>query len=584
MAHLLSIEKLFPAGEVSVPGYFVASTAPINIEDASLYVKRDGDPGNLLHEMATRLKTCEDSAEVLIVIHGYNTGREGSRYWYQDVCRQIQEQYPDHPQGLVVLGYRWPSEVIAGDESGSAKEKRRYADRSLPMLLSLITKIGLVGIVIGAIGSLISLIVSFLGINSIGWLACFNTLLVISLIPAAVLLTLVLLRLTGYFRDSYRATNFGVADLVELIRQLDNTLVETAPGTDRAAKEASWQNRRIRLSFLGHSMGGFVVTNAVRVLSDVFDRRSIGTLDIDNQEKCPSPEIGHVFSLGRLVLVSPDIPAEAVISGRANVLRSSLRRFEEAYLFSNEGDMALRLASTAANYFSYPTRTREGGYRLGNVTVRDCHAAGETASKTRHRKPEKCGIVNQQPDGQLAKTSGIDFLAYLFIRQPRTLADRQREVGLEANQRFIAELFTYFDCTDYKENGKGVVSHALGKPTLSFWDYVSLTLDFFAGKIDTHGGYFWDRKDCQPELSRQLIYGLACLGWKGYLTRLKTEPAYATFLAQQQAASLPPLEAERIALIQTLSQLCEQKGIQVLLAPERFYGHELGKTCDRSGY
>jgi hypothetical protein len=59
----------------------------------------------------------------------------------------------------------------------------------------------------------------------------------------------------------------------------------------------------------------------------------------------------------RFVLASPDISAEALLSNRANFLASSLRRFREAYLFSNEGDEVLRQISTTANYFSFPTKS-----------------------------------------------------------------------------------------------------------------------------------------------------------------------------------------------------------------------------------
>ncbi len=85
--------------------------------------------------------------------------------------------------------------------------------------------------------------------------------------------------------------------------------------------------------------------------------------------------------------------------------------------------MALRLASTAANYFSYPSKTQDGGYRLGNVTVRNT----------------------------------------------------EKYVDLQG-----------------REKTRGLVSHALRKPALIYKDYVSLTLDYFSGKIDTHEGYFSD--------------------------------------------------------------------------------------------
>ena len=229
-------------------------------------------------------------------------------------------------------------------------------------------------LLVGSIGLLISLLSWVFGLFStaIQLQGTVFSLLLAGLSTAVALLffapifTIVLLRFVVYFRDNYRANNFGTPDLVELIRQIDNALTK-----DSLESKESWRKTRIKLSFIGHSMGGFVVTNTVRILSDVFDSESVGTMSTADPQKKPSPNIGNVFCLSRLVLVSPDIPAETIISGRANFLQSSLRRFEEAYLFSNEGDMALRLASTAANYFSYPSRTQNGGYRLGNVTVRN---------------------------------------------------------------------------------------------------------------------------------------------------------------------------------------------------------------------
>src|SRR5258708_19850754 len=63
----------------------------------------------------------------------------------------------------------------------------------------------------------------------------------------------------------------------------------------------------------------------------------------------------------RFVLASPDTPAEALLSSRGNFLASALSRFEEAYLFSNEGDEGLRQISTLANYFVFPTNSRNHG-------------------------------------------------------------------------------------------------------------------------------------------------------------------------------------------------------------------------------
>jgi Alpha/beta hydrolase of unknown function (DUF900) len=186
---------------------------------------------------------------------------------------------------------------------------------------------------------------------------------------AVIPITLFLLRLIVYFREVYRATTYGVPDLVDIVRLIDARL-------DERHKDLGAVNGRADLSFIDHSMGGFVVTNAVRILSDVFSPAAkpktvasgAGAVS-DDADLDERSHIGKVFRLRRLVLVSPDIPAEVLLSGRANALRSSLDRFQEAHLFSNEGDEVLRDISTTANFFTLPTKRREFGYRLGNAGV-----------------------------------------------------------------------------------------------------------------------------------------------------------------------------------------------------------------------
>jgi Putative serine esterase (DUF676) len=206
------------------------------------------------------------------------------------------------------------------------------------------------------------------------WTAHWAALL--GILTAGTLIMAAALRGIVYFRDVYRATNNGVPDLVEVIRQID---LEAVKGLNRLRAEGeSHQRKRIALSFIGHSMGGLVVVSAIRVLSDVFDPDAILTKlsgaprsrtagqAADDQV---SGTIGHVFDLMRFVLASPDIPGETLLANRANFLASSLRRFKEAYLFSSEGDGVLRSISTIVNYFTFPTRSRNYGYRLGNAEI-----------------------------------------------------------------------------------------------------------------------------------------------------------------------------------------------------------------------
>ncbi len=587
--HLLTIQKL-DLENCPIPGYFVISTAPINVEDPS-QINSQTDPEIFIQQITQHLKDHEEDAEVLVMIHGYNTGQSGAEWWYKTTCEYISQHYQKAPKGLLVVGYRWSSEKISEDESGNFKDKIKFTQQALPRLLGLISRLGIVGIIVGLIGTIAGIFAALSRTSGVEILLAFVVLLILSLVAISPILTIVALRLTGYFRDTFRATHYGVSDLVEFIRQLDQALVQKVGDDDRQTS-SDWHQHRIRLSFIGHSMGAFVVTNAVRILSDVFDPGSIGSLDVNNRNKCPSSEIGNVFCLGKLVLVAPDIPAEAIVSGRANTLRSSLRRFQEAYLFCNEGDMALKLASTSANYFSFPAKTRDGGYRLGNVMVRNPLVRGK-----RSRQVATLSIINQSEDGQLLTLTGLGFLDYLFIREQKPLSERQLQVGLEENQRSIAELFTYFDCTNYQEKYRnpktgqekevGIVSHALGKSFLSFKDYVSLSLDFFSGKIDTHGGYIFSSQNRpQPELSKRLIYGLSCLGFDGFLETLKTDAFFERSLAKiaDLHPNLTAVQQEKMALLQTLSHLCGDRGMQVLLAPERYHVDILGQRHDRNDY
>jgi hypothetical protein len=297
-------------------------------------------------------------------------------------------------------------------------------------------------------------------------------------------------------------------------------------------------------------MGCFVVTNTIRILSEVFDDRAI--------EGNYTSEIGNVFCLERLVLVAPDIPVETIMPRRANFLRASLHRCKEAYVFCNEGDLALRLASTVANYFSFPAKDRKGGYRLGNITAK-------------WAKNQPYGIINLTGDPQNPVALPFDHLELrafdganpLASIRPRETISKETQITLEAKSytpqsNIITDWFTYFDCTDYKdykgtpnranqcdaETLECIVSIARGKSILNLMDYLVLC---FCSSINTHGGYF------DGVLSQRLIYDLAFLGFQ--------ERLQLGFSDRGQ--SFPEL-------LDTFNQQCRDKQIKVVLAPSRY--------------
>lgn len=536
-----------------MPGYYINSTAAINIEDNPLATD------NAL--VVDRIRAIADyliassEPQVVISIHGYGTQRSDAQKRYQKIHNHAATICS--AKTSVFLGYLWPSEKPTGDSSINSSLKTKLGDaiNALPILLT-----GMIG------GSFVlSVITIFLLSKTVGLSALLLPILIVSVLTFAIVLTLILLRLSTYFRDNYRATNYGVLDLVELIRQLDRAVSEKLDLKEPLSKE-----RRIKLSFIGHSMGCFIVTNTIRILSDVFDTSSIA--------QNPPSEIGRVFSLGRLVLVAPDIPAESIMPRRANFLRSSLRRCEEAYVFSNEGDLALRLASTTANYFSFPARKRSSGYRLGNVTVK--HFQNEHDHANQSLREDAYGIINLkggmlEPPFKCLEVRASD-------REHQSLEElRDGKVQTEtipgAEGDVIANVFTYFDCTDYvdlqddlkpsevADQPRGVVSFALRKAALNLLDYASLNFSYFKqslgfGGVNVHGGYF------NGQWSQQMIYGLAFLGFRDFLLSLP----------QAEPSSQGSPEEMKTRLYNLATQ-CQQKGIQVVLAPIRYEKDIMGK-------
>lgn len=663
---LLSIYQLTNVIKPSIPGYFVASTAPINVEgdnqpthsklstSFSTAAQQEESIEQITELLFNKIdnysKEPDNGLELIVSINGFSNSVQATKERVEEIYHYINND-PSQPMqkkapNLMYIGYRWPSEPFVGDNSWWL-EKAFNALAALPLLPRFILLFGVVSI-------LFSLVFDFQFFVTNGLLAFLFSVFVLVLTTIFFfVVSLVILRLAIYFRDYYRATHYGVPDLVELVRQLDKSLVshvkeqhlhevslvrklkslflrkltaklslegliitkqeqsvleaicektvneyfqsqeinlikiqdlpqgfdnkisqeyvnhivdiskeiitrttdeEFIKIRDRATEilenkaKKYWKNsNRIKLTFIGHSMGAYVVTSAVRILSDVFDLNSVGTLGLSN--KIPTSDIGSVFALERLILVAPDIPINTILSGRANFLRSSLRRFTETYLFSNEGDLALRIASTVANYFSFPARTRESGYRLGNVAIKDS---------------EDYGIINlshirEQQHQELLNTLFVD-----SFNVKKSLAKIQEGFHIEeaVDREEIASLFTYFDCTDYtdqttKFNSKRrrILTIAKGRWEPKWLYYIRLSIAYGLGMRDTHGGYF------QGKFSQQAIYRLAFLGFGGFLDSLN--------------------QKDRASALDYLSQQCSQNKIQIILSPERYEVDILGRGRKR---
>lgn len=585
----------------NVFGYYVKSTAKYDVDD----LENIPPPERVdLKQIAQELFD-KNNPQLVIYIHGYNVKPKDARKRSEEIYEFAASNF--QCENNIFLGYRWPAENRRekGDFPLVDRDKLVQAFTSLPiLLLALLTTaitFGLTSLLLTAyslfIGkppvlnwmftSLITLVVSIIlslglrwlgkaekvlrffppllilafsaagisavfslisGDKNLDWLLGFILIpLVISIVILSIVLALILLRLSTYPRDRHRASNYGVIDLVELLRNLDKEVFELACQNKNIPPEQRSQisgideieigKNRIKLSFIAHSLGCEIATQTIRILSDVFDPLAIGEIEDAEITKNPDRQIGHIFELERLVMVAPDIPVESILTGRANFLKSSLRRCKEAYVFCSEADLALRVASTAANYISFPTQTRFRGYKLGNITAKHFLKG----------KPNwRYGICNIEESVVISPSIFLELRASDIEYQEFCQLNSKKESD-------IADLFTYFDCTDYKDKidskdeaildprinqEGGIVSFAEGKKALNFfWDYIRLS--FFRPKyLDVHGGYF------DGQFSRQLMYGLAFLGFKGLLSKHKWD-------------------------CNDLHTKCCDKGVQVILSPSR---------------
>jgi hypothetical protein len=516
----------------TVPTYFIESTAPDNVDDTAVEKNvalpdlQPIDSDQAVREVATALANA-GNPNLVVMVHGFNNPEPAVLKTYRAAAKTIAEDSEiANRKGLVCIGYRWPSEKMAQPWRGTWD--------ALPTLPSWILYLGIASAVLpfllfylawhGYLPADISQFFQHRVIDHILTLA--------GLTFAGLVLTAALLRIIVYFRDTYRATNYGVPDLVQIIRAIDGEIIRL--------RGASSPTNDVQLSFIGHSMGGFVVTNTIRVLSNVFEKQvqalnSYGAgSTADNKPELPTPSIGNVFSLKRFVLASPDIPADTLLSTRGNFLASALSRFDEAFLFSNEGDEVLRQISTLANYFVFPTKNRRHGFRLGNVEI-------------------------LSRDFGLIKVKQADFLDVLRIGN---LTLKQLYDALESAKAkrhavkywvpvaaALPKVFTYFDCTDYVDQdndgnpAQGLLTFAKclkskgPKAKLPWYSHLHLLISYVVKqKPNVHGGYF------EGVLSQQLIYRLACLGY------IDTVKAYGGEAA--------------------LSQLCKDKQIRGLLSPQ----------------
>lgn len=360
----------------------------------------------------------------------------------------------EHPYDVlandhVYIGYHWPSEFPIFNK-GLLRDTISNGEILVKFLVSLL---------------LLSLVPSLV-IFGVLWLLTFLQVMNVPqwslVIPVGVYALwwalFSLLRGVVYQRDRYRAVHYGAPDLAEFFWRLDKQLTKLTvgpiaaqqPDMDEQAK-ATLAQKRLRVNLIGHSMGGLVLVNVLRVLSDRFGK--------DELTGTENGQFGNCLHLGKMILVSPDIPLELIREGRNNYVRSAMRRCEQIYLMSSDRDVVLRYLSTLGNWFTEPS-IEMSGLRLGNLFLpRDMARTSRRQKKSETLKTLLVrGAIFSRP--AVRPTSAYD----------------------------LFENINYLDCSKMK--GINAIGLDLNPFTALIIDVVN-SLFYLLGRIDAHGGYFF---------------------------------------------------------------------------------------------
>ncbi|MGB3137479.1 MAG: hypothetical protein WBB18_11805, partial [Nodosilinea sp.] len=193
--------------EGKIPGYFVMSSAPPNIEEAqeaSEEIQQQAALGiNAIADHLHRMIAADGSAEMVITVHGYNTSLHGVSAWYKNIFKYV-NRHDSATAALsnrIFVGYRWPSESVALSQPKSIVQ----ALAALPPLPRDL-------LVTGGICALALLVFELIAFGETVWGFVLSLVFTLLFVLGTLMLALVVIRLVVYFRDSYRADNFGVLD------------------------------------------------------------------------------------------------------------------------------------------------------------------------------------------------------------------------------------------------------------------------------------------------------------------------------------------------------------------------------------
>jgi hypothetical protein len=432
-------------------------------------------------------------------VHGYATSGE---QFYETLIKEATElnQEASPQPGLTpqhfYIGYHWPSEKPLFFPAIFSEIKQNKE-----IVLKFLITLAILSLVAGtlffialkfALLPLFSFFNILPGLNLLindQWLSHLSIITWLGTFITIFSLWLVIIcgfRVLVYLRDRDRVINYGAPDLAEFFWRLDraidrqrqrnagvaimpwmvstinitetnyltNSSDENSPDeslpneipTNVISEQPISSHLRIPVNFLSNSLGGLLIVNILRILSDKYGK--------DERIEREKGDIGDYLILDKLILSSPDIPLEFLRESRNNYVRSAILRCQQIYLLSSDRDIVLRYVSNFGNWFTEPNLSMSG-LRLGNVYLKSVNSKNHNSRQY------------------------IPFIRILFSSLPATTPTSAYD---------LFEKFNYLDCSEML--GLNGVPWPLKKFNSWLIDLLN-TILFIANKIDVHGAYFW---------------------------------------------------------------------------------------------
>jgi hypothetical protein len=232
------------------------------------------------------------------------------------------EREPFRPADRFLMGTRWESEGLGSGQSLSDTWEALWSSLVIGLLLLLAPLEALVRLDHGIRFAPARTPASSFAERALhAVLSPYSNLALVAILFGMGCLFLAL-RLSTYLRDRYRALHYGISDLGEFMRELEQTLIELDDAAAQAAPPGVAKlHTRLRLDIIGHIIGTLLLVNAFRIMSEFVHARGPRGPESHAIGARKTPELGTLICVAPTFRPSWQRPTTKLLSRDVAPLR-----------------------------------------------------------------------------------------------------------------------------------------------------------------------------------------------------------------------------------------------------------------------